>query len=169
MPWQKGTADNRGRGTLGPCSCSDDPGLSSPTDQSPESVSTTGQLGPSPESPTPGPTGDTGESCSGNILGKRGVIPDGVMERSQVVVPHPPYRDRWRPSELGRWAEPVPRVRSQPCLAGPPPGRMPCGLLPRPAEGAKASVTSFFHCCPSLITWNEWPFVHERKAACMGL
>lgn len=31
---------------------------------------------------------------------------------------------------------------------------------------AKAGVTSCPLCCLSLITLNEWPFVHERKATC---
>lgn len=93
----------------------------------------------------------------------------GLLERSWVVVPQPPSETDGGLRGWGGGRSLCPGCGPQPCLAGPPAGRMPCGLQPHPAEGAKASVTSFFHCCPSLITWNEWPFVHERKATCMGL
>lgn len=164
-------ADRKEGSAPGPYAHSEVPGPSSLGEQSPESFSSSGQSGLSPGGPIPGPWEVLGESGRGTIPGERRATPGGAAGEVWGGGP-PPGRVQ---TQMHRQSGALgtrglcPGCGPEPRLAGPPAGRMACGLSPCPAESVKAGVTSSPRGCPSLITLNEWPFVHERKATCMCL
>lgn len=147
------------------------PGLSFLGERGPVSFSSSGQSGLSSGGPIPGPREVLGESGGGTILGERRATRRGAA--GEVRGGGPPLgrvqtQMHRQPGARGVWRL-CPGRGPEPCLAGPPAGRMACGLPPCPAGSAEASVASSPRGCPSLITRNERLFVHERKATCMCL
>lgn len=149
----QGEAAGRGGSAPGPCSHSEVPGRSSLGERSPESFSSSGQSGLSSGGPIPGPWEVLGESSSGTTLGERRATPGGAA--GQVRGGGPPLgrgqtQMHRQSGALGVWGL-CSGCGPEPCLAGPPAGRMACGLPPCPAESAEAGVTSSPRGCPSLI------------------
>lgn len=166
-----GEADGRGGSAPGPRSHAEAPGLSFLGERGPASFSSSGQSGLSSGGPIPGPREVLGESGGGTILGERRATPRGAA--GEVRGGGPPLgrvqtQMHRQPGARGVWRL-YPGRGPEPCLAGPPAGRMACGLPPCPAGSAEAGVASSPRGCPSLITRNERLFVHERKATCMCL
>ena len=120
----------------------------------------------------PGKPSSTAEAFSG----KEELLQRGSAERlgkwatrgaAETDSPEEAFRERAQ--GFGGGQSLCPGRSPEPRWADSPAGRITGGPPPSPAGGAKVCVTSFPRCCPSLITPNEWPFVHERKAGCVCL